>query len=412
MDLAMIVWLIKINEPLPFEEKERKGRTSLMADSLADSNDMVIWWTSTFNHYPKQKYNSKSKIIKIKENYHIYMLPSIGYKKNVSLMRYIDHFFVSKMFKLKSRRCKKPDLIIASSPWHHLAYEAIRYAKKNNIYVILDVRDPWPDSFLQYIPDGYKNLMKLLLFYDFHIMKFSAKNANSITAVSNSLMNFGLNYAEREQTKYDKVFYNGYKIPVNKNKFDINTPSLSKVESIKESFIVIYIGGFSELHDPSILLAIADSLKSLSIQFVLAGKGEKYAELENKSKMMNNIHLVGWLNNNEIAKLISYGNVGFAPTNFVSEILPNKAIMYLSGGLPVISAFHGDLRIIINKYQAGLNYTPGNMVEVKNAIRKLYDDEELYKQMSKNALVVYNNFFRSDLIFERYKQFVKEIVSV
>lgn len=403
----MHIWIIKIGEPLPFEESERKMRTWLMAESFARNNDSVLWWTSTFNHFRKEKFKTRERIIAIKKNFHVYMLPSIGYKKNVSIRRYIDHLIVAKMFKLRSIKYERPDVIITSTPSHHLAYEAIVYAKKNGIAVILDVRDPWPDSFLDYFSERYKKFVKRLLFYDFHIIKYCAINANAITAVSHALLAFGLSYANREKTENDLVFYNGYEIPQEKFYSELTNSPVNKLESLKGNFFVIYLGGFSAFHDPSIFLEIANSFTNLKIQFILAGKGEKYHEIEKRSKKMENIHLLGWLNNTEIAKLISYGHIGIAPTNFNTSVLPNKAIIYLSAGLPVISAFKGDLSYLIDKYAAGINYEPGDSSAVKNAIFHLYRNQPLFNQMSKNALMVYNKYFKSSLIYENYYQFVK-----
>lgn len=407
----MNIWLIKIGEALPFEVNEKRGRTWLMAEAFAKKNDFVIWWAGTFNHFLKEKYKTSENIIRIKDNFLIYLLPSIGYKKNVSFMRYMDHLFISKLFKYRSSKYKKPDIIIASSPWHHLAYEAIIYAKKNKIKVILDIRDPWPDAFLNYVPKGFKKFVKLFLFYDFYTFKYSAKNADAITAVSYSMLDMGLKYGERAKTKNDLVFYNGFEIPEKKIHIDLKNSSLKIIESLKGNFLVLYIGGFSELHDPSIVLDVARSLADLKVHFLLAGRGEKYQEIEIRSKKMHNVHLLGWLNNDEIATLVSLGHIGLAPTIFNSEVLPNKAIMYLAGGLPVISAFQGDLRHLISKYEAGINYAPGDSKTVKNTICNLYKNEYLYNQMKKNALKVYNMHFKPGLIFENYYQFVKNFIS-
>ena len=43
----------------------------------------------------------------------------------------------------------KPDIIVVSLPTIEFSYEACRYGEKNNVPVIVDVRDLWPDSFKQ-----------------------------------------------------------------------------------------------------------------------------------------------------------------------------------------------------------------------------------------------------------------------
>ena len=50
-----------------------------------------------------------------------------------------------------------PDLILSSIPTSELSLEATKLGKKNNIPVILDIRDLWPDVFLDVLPNFFRH---------------------------------------------------------------------------------------------------------------------------------------------------------------------------------------------------------------------------------------------------------------
>ena len=49
----MNIWLIQTGEKLPLQNKERKLRTTLLADCLIKRGHSVLWWASAFDHFKK-----------------------------------------------------------------------------------------------------------------------------------------------------------------------------------------------------------------------------------------------------------------------------------------------------------------------------------------------------------------------
>src|SRR5574341_243598 len=141
----MNVWLIQIGETLPLVSNIRKLRTALLADKLITKGHSVLWWASAFDHLQKKWISKQETEVKISNNFTIKLLKGIGYKRNVSIRRFIDHRIIAKRFRELVSAESRPDIIVASLPSHDLAYEAVMYANKNNIPIIVDIRDPWPD---------------------------------------------------------------------------------------------------------------------------------------------------------------------------------------------------------------------------------------------------------------------------
>ncbi|GAH39902.1 unnamed protein product, partial [marine sediment metagenome] len=117
----------------------------------------------------------------VSERYTIRVLRGCRYQKNVSIARYIDHQIVAFKFRMQSKKYSKPDVIVASIPDYLLAYEAARYARKNSIPFLVDIRDLWPDIFLdRFRSMGLYGLGRMALALDFARLTFLLKNADAL----------------------------------------------------------------------------------------------------------------------------------------------------------------------------------------------------------------------------------------
>lgn len=401
----MNIWLIKVGESPPSDASARKLRMAMLSDSLIAGGHSVVWWTSAFDHFRKKWIFKEDAEMKVTNSLTIKALKGIGYRRNISFYRFIDHRIIASKFVKSASRMKKPDIIVSSMPPHDLAYQAALYAKRNKIPIIVDIRDPWPDIFIDNFPFLLRRIGKLILLKDFYMIKKTMKMADSLVAVSKTFLNWGLKYAGRQISKNDKVFYLGAKRII-ENKPNKENNSYEFIKKLKDKFVVLFIGTFSSYHNPEILLDCAEKLKDEKICFVLAGNGEFFRKIQKRARALHNVVLPGWLNNYQIDELLKYSNVGICPTSKTVDLLPNKVFTYLSAGLPVISAFQGDLKEIIEEYRIGFNYPPNELDVLVDGIKRLYSNPRLYKEMSQNAANIFRRFFDSDIIYEEYAQHI------
>ncbi|MEO0229832.1 MAG: glycosyltransferase family 4 protein [candidate division WOR-3 bacterium] len=403
------IWLVTIGEFLPLDAKATKHRTALLADKLVERGHNVLWWTSAFNHFKKDWVFKEDTLIDVKEGYKIYALKGIGYKKNISLSRFIDHRIIAWKFKRIAPKMPKPDVIVASMPPHDLAYEAVMFAKKNNIPVLVDIRDPWPDIFLNHIPLKFRGLAKIALYNDFRMIKKTMQMADGLIAVTNTFLEWGLRYAGRKKDFTDKVYYLGSKKLSLSNISKAEEKFSPILEKLRDKFIVFFVGTFASYHNPSILLKAAERLSEHNIYFVIAGDGEFFEQLKKNSTTLTNVSLTGWLNQDEIEFWLQQSKIGVCPTTKEIDLFPNKAFTYLSAGLPIISAFQGDLKEIIEKYQIGFYYPPNDVDALAECIMKLYNNPDLYKKMSENARRVFDVMFDADKIYTEYAEHIERV---
>lgn len=403
----MNIWLIQIAEPLPITTGVRKMRTALLADRLIERGHSVLWWTSAFGHLEKKWIFRTDTDLNVKNSFKIKALKGVGYKKNISMSRFVDHRIIARKFRRLAPKMPKPDIIITSMPPHNLAFEVVMFAKDNNIPVLVDIRDEWPDLFLNHVPRKLQRLAKIALFREFSIIKKTMQNADGLIAMMNPLLEWGLDYAKRDKTWRDRVFYLGYKRNLNSN--NKSDKILRLIDDLNQKFVVVFIGTFGHYHNPSILIDCTRKLIDKSICFVLAGDGEFFEEIKNKASSLSNVILPGWLNQNEITTLLQHSRVGVCPTAQIADFFPNKAFTYLSAGLPILSAWQGDLKKIIEEYQIGFYYPPNDVDALVGCIQKLYDAPTLHKKMSENAIRVFTEMFDADKIYEEYSKHIENI---
>ena len=304
----------------------------------------------------------------------------------------------------------RPDVIVASMPPHDIAYEAARYGKANNIPVIVDIRDPWPDLFLNHVPILFRGIFRILLSKDFMMTRNTKATSYSLIAVTDTFLSWGLAYAKRKKRERDRVFYLGYK----KRSAECNSSSRLQtvVKGLENKFCVIFVGTFGYYHNPSILIDCADRLNRLhehGIHFIIAGDGEYLHQIKKRSAGLPNVTFTGWLDQAEIDFLLENTHVGLCPTPQNIDFFPNKAFAYFAWNLPVISALQGDLRKILEEHGAGFYYPPNDVETLMECIRKLRDAPDLYKKMSDNARRIFDALFDADRIYRDYADHVERI---
>ena len=113
----MKIWIVTIGEPTLLDSKNpRLLRSAILANKLTEKEIDVTFFNSTFDHTQKKHRFSKNTEIKHKEFLKYFFLKSTGYKKNISLLRLIDHFFIARNFKKVINKLALPDLIFCSMP--------------------------------------------------------------------------------------------------------------------------------------------------------------------------------------------------------------------------------------------------------------------------------------------------------
>lgn len=408
----MLIWFTQTGESHPFQQGARKMRTGMLADRLRAHGHSIVWWSTNFYHQKKILLSPGYKEVVIGDNYVIKLIKGLPYRKNVSLWRYLHQRLIASRFKKMAPSCERPDIIIAAIPDHNLAYEAACFGKTHGIPVLIDIRDLWPDIFIDRVPEKFQDIVRWFLKADFKRLEISLRDAHALIAVSGGYLNWGLKKADRPRRSTDSVFYLGCLNPDSALPSSVNTGFQSILDKLNGKIIFTFLGTFGVSYDFTLLVEAAHRMEKMSrtnVHFVLAGDGEQYQEIRNRSEGLSNMTLTGWLNKGEIFSLLKMSSVGLVSCISARDTIPNKPFEYLAHGLPILSSLKGEMEIMINKHKIGYTYQAGDVDGFCNIVARLANDSTRLKELSNNAKRVFKEQFDAERIYESYAVHIESI---
>jgi glycosyltransferase involved in cell wall biosynthesis len=411
-NLKLRIWLVKVGEPSPLASGSRNRRTGRLARLLANRGHEVTWWTSAFEHFEKNWIFNEDTEQTTADSINTVFLKGCGYKKNVSVSRFLDHRILSDKWVREASKRVRPDVIVCCLPPHDLANSVVGYAQKLAIPVVVDIRDPWPDIFIDQLPRNLRRFSRILLASEFRLTRKALAGASGIVAVSNALLTWGLQYAGRDRTEHDRVFYlgAGYTETTSVAKSVGNSNKIAALEnSLKGKFVVSFYGVFGHTNDVSAVIEAARHLRNTNIAIVLAGSGDFLEKTRQEAHGLANVFIPGWIDDAEIVTLMRISQVGLCTTSKRLELFPNKAFSYLAFGIPMISSYYGDLKDLIEDEKVGVFCAPGDYEALAAAIKLLAENPTLRSNMSQNARKAFREAFNSTHIYENYCNYVEEM---
>ncbi len=158
----MRVWVIKDGENLPVQTGSRKMRTWLLSEALAAEGCEVTWWATTFSHQRKSLVCDHDCQYAVSDQISLRLLHCGSYRRNVSFARIKHHQRFGKALRSAIAGLPPPDAIVCSFPIIEAAAQMTAWAQSHGIPVIVDVRDYWPDLYLDRIPGGRYRSLELL----------------------------------------------------------------------------------------------------------------------------------------------------------------------------------------------------------------------------------------------------------
>ena len=404
----MNVWIFQTGEPLHSDKGNiRPMRAMNLANALLEKGHNVIIWSSSFYHQKKIQRAKLFKKIIINEKLEIRLIPSPGYKKNISIGRLFDHFILAYNLKKKLDLEKKlPDVAFVGYPPIETAFIMTSWLKKKKIPYLLDIKDQWPLIFIESVPKILQPLIQLILSPYFFIAKKTFKDSPGICAMSKSFVDWSLNFSNRRKSKFDIV--TPLTTPHNKlTSLEAKQASLwwAKKGLVQNKvFRIIFIGSFSRVFDFDLIFNVANQFlkKDINCEFVFCGDGEFKKYLKKKSQNFSNIKIIDWIDLPKAITLSRISSAFIAPyknkDDFMKSI-PNKIIDAIKFGIPLLSPLKGNIEDLIKKNKIGFVYH--DQKSLVNAIYILVNNKNLHKKISNNAKKLYQDKFEFNKVYSR-----------
>jgi glycosyltransferase involved in cell wall biosynthesis len=406
----MRVWIVSVGEPLPTDGKNtRLRRMGNLSDCIAQEGHMVDWFSVSFDHYKKIQRCKNNEDIQIDDNFTMHLVYTNGYKKNVSLSRVIHHIVAGRKINQKMNSIKKPDIIIASMEPLEVSAVVTKYGIKNNVPVVIDIRDLWPEIYYQVLPyylhfmiTPYIQLCRLKL-------RKTMSMAYSIIGLSDEFLNYGLRFAGREKKALDRVFPIAYpNYNYNKYKQDFRK-YWSKYGVEADDFLIVFFGNFGKQFNFQSIIEASSLLKdNRKIKFVLCGTGLQLEDVKNR--VSDNVIFPGWIEKEQILSLAANASLGIAP--YIDSInythnTPNKFGEYLSASLPILVSVSGSMENLLSKNQCGFRYNSSS--KLADIINNYFDDKDKLIKHSKNARKLYEQQFNGDIVYKKILDYLIEV---
>ena len=325
--------------------------------------------------------------------------------------RVFDYFSFMVMGSLAALFQSKPDVIIATSPQFFCGVAGMISSALKRVPFVLEVRDLWPDSILAVgvspSRPGIHALQKL------EAMMY--RRAKLIVVVSSAF----IEHIQQKIPNTDKirVVTNGVDSRLFTSQAQNKIPE-ELAETIKNKFVVSYIGTHGRAHGLVSVIDAAEVLRSKeNILFLFVGSGEKREEImaRSKEKGLKNVHFIPLQKRQSIPAIINISQIAIVPLRnlaLFSTVIPSKIFEFMALGKPmVVSIPQGETTKIIDQYQCGLIVEPEDHISMANAVTSLYKDKQLFNTLEKNAKIASTDFERSGKAKEMIT-FIQEFLEI
>jgi len=297
---------------------------------VEDKSDVQFVWVKT---YPYEKNNIKR------------MINIVSYAWNLN-------FLIPKL------KLKKPDIIIGSTVHPFASLLASKFAKKYKVPFIFEIRDLWPQTFID-MKLWNKNNFKAKIFK--FIEKITVKRSNKIIVLSPLTINYlfkEYNYKKENILLLPNGINDNFIIPIE--------------QKINNTINITYLGGIDRVHGLEFLVDLASNLKNERIIFNIYGDGKERKNLENiiKNKNINNIEFKGSVPKVNVPIVLSQANLLFVSTSNVLYGSENKLYEYMATGKPIIVATTSEHNNPIKDINCGISL---DRADVNKAAKNLMD---------------------------------------
>lgn len=197
-------------------------------------------------------------------------------------------------------------------------------------------------------------------------------------AVSQSVADFSVRHAGLSAQKM-VVIHNG----VDTNLYDHADPiNASEVGLPDSSRVIITVGRLDRQKGLFDLLNAAAGIvhQFRDVHFLIVGEGDLRGELESQIQAQGleaRVHLTGW--RADVPRLLNRAELFVLPSLW--EGLPNAVLEAMAAGLPVVCTRVEGAEELIEPERSGLLVSPGNSVDLQQAITRLLIDKNFGKSL-------------------------------
>lgn len=289
----------------------------------------------------------------------------------------------------KTYKQEKPDVIYTSTPDLLTAWQAQNFAKKHKLPCVVEVRDLWPLSIVEYNNISSKNPIIIALYM---LEKRIYKRADALVFTMPGGKDYIIDKKWDKKVALEKIFNINNGIDVEEQERQVKENAFSDPDLDDGSFKVIYCGSIRKVNNVGSLIEAAELLKEdKELKFLIYGAGNQREELETycKENGVDNVIFKGYVDKKFVpyictkagANIISVKQTGVSKYG----VSWNKLFDYMNAGKPVISTVKVNFDFIEGN-ECGISCENQNAKTIADAILKIKNCEKVdYDTMCHNA---------------------------
>lgn len=313
-----------------------------------------------------------------------------SYKKNISFGRIISHIvFAIKTFVYLKKFSEKIDAIYCSAPTSLATFLVGKYAKKHNIFYIVDIIDLWPDSL---IPIYSNKFFEILMAPWRWVSRSGYKLASYISAESQKYAEMGHVWNQTAPYSYTYLGINSKLV----------SSLREKIVKTEDCIRICYGGSLGLSYDFENILLALKKLRDhgINYSFVFVGDGDRRDYIETFSKENNlNVKITGRLNYNDFLLELLKSDIALNSFKENTKVVHSyKFNDYVATHCFVINSLVGETADMIDKYKIGRNYQVCQLPDVLVDVCEKWD---FYKEWKKNNDLLIRDVLDEDVIYDR-----------
>ena len=413
----MKIWIFQTGEYLPIDGNSvRAMRAINLSNYFLEREHQVTLWSAAFNHQKKNHRSRKFKIEKLSKNYQINLIPSPGYRNNISLQRLFDHFILAiNTFRYINKTAKdiKPDFVFIGYPPIETSFVLSLWLSLSKIPFCIDVKDQWPHIFLLKTQGIKRNFLKIILFPYYFISLYSLKGADFLTSISPTFLKWVEDFSKNKSPKNQTLYLVPNKLKQKKNiSYECRDWWTKKTcINIEKKNKIIFAGNINNSFNFDNLIDSLSHPKIVSLDFelIICGDGDCKKDLEKRFSKFNNVFFPGWVDLDQLNFINKLSIASLAPYENTEDFkmsIPNKIIDSLFLGLPIITGLRGEVERLLYNYKVG--YFCKNKQSWIKQIYSCVKNNDLRETYSKNAKELYKERFNTDKVYGNFIRFIEK----